>query len=168
MLQGQYNIASHTILPLIYRILGPSTHISTPSLSITAYALKQPVTKSLILFNPLININLQPTHNATNSNSETQEKYYSWLVGHVGEIEKVSGGRLTHIVSNSGSGGLRDNYGRFMDKLAGTNIFSMHSLKQERYKMHNPQQIKTFLAKTISIRLDFNLFNWRVGLFFRL
>ena len=27
-MQGQYNIANHTILPLIYKILGPNNHIS--------------------------------------------------------------------------------------------------------------------------------------------
>lgn len=26
-MQGQYNIATHTILPLVYRILGPANHI---------------------------------------------------------------------------------------------------------------------------------------------
>jgi hypothetical protein len=28
-MQSQYNIANHTILPLIYRILGPFDHICT-------------------------------------------------------------------------------------------------------------------------------------------
>lgn len=55
-MQRQYNIANHTILPLMYRILGPFNYVSTIYNNISAYLLKDPASKSLFMFNPLVKL----------------------------------------------------------------------------------------------------------------
>jgi hypothetical protein len=74
-MQNQYNIANHTILPLIYRVLGPNNHVCTFNSSNIAYLLKNPPTKSLLMFNPLSNLSIHK-----NYNNETENKYHSWII----------------------------------------------------------------------------------------
>lgn len=80
-MQNQYNIANHTILPLIYRIICPSNYISNRLTHHLAYLLKDPLSKSLFMFNPLFKIK---------DDVSTEIKYHTWLIEHIRNIEKVS------------------------------------------------------------------------------